>query len=99
MWTIQFTPQGGTVHGILFLDAMHGWLASSMTPTIWGTTNGGATWTGQAGTSSVDFMNALSFVNATTGWSVGMGGYILHTADGSTWNAQTAPPANFHGEG
>ena len=57
------------------------------------TTDGGASW--QPSTRAADdyfgALKALQFVDAASGWAVGAGGEILHTANGGTsWAAQAS---------
>lgn len=45
-------------------------------------------WTG----SNQQYLTAVDFIDANTGWAVGASGLILHTIDGGrTWSAQQAP--------
>ena len=44
------------------------------------TIDGGATWTQQL--STTQYLSGVSFIDADTGWAVGLGGTILHTTTG-----------------
>jgi photosystem II stability/assembly factor-like uncharacterized protein len=42
--------------------------------------------------STQQYLNAVDFINADTGWAVGANGLIIHTVDGGyTWNVQPTP--------
>jgi photosystem II stability/assembly factor-like uncharacterized protein len=57
---------------------------------IWGSTNGGATWTEET-TPSHPVWYGGWFVNASDGWAVGAAGTIVATTNGgTTWTAQTS---------
>ena len=80
-----------------FVDAMHGWLATSYIdnstyntiPKVYVTLNGGSDWTNQPIPVSIGGLNAVTFVDANTGWIVGDDGLILHTSDGGgSWIPQ-----------
>ena len=83
---------------VTFIDTMTGWAVGDVhwdpaqqgyTGTIIKTTDGGTTWTPQ-NTGVTALLNAVTFIDATTGWVVGNHGTILHTRDGGeTWVPQT----------
>ena len=60
--------------------------------TILAATDGGATWSAQNADGphgGPDWLNSVTFTDASHGWAVGHGGVIVATADGGdTWNSQ-----------
>lgn len=63
------------------------------------TSNGGTSWTSNPANIDWNWIYDMSFLNATTGWTVGDGltmGYIFHTTNGGTsWSYQDST-ANFY---
>jgi photosystem II stability/assembly factor-like uncharacterized protein len=74
---------------IAFADMDHGWVVGDG-GLILTTNDGGSTWAQQS-SGGTDDLEAVAFVNATTGWVVSP---ILHTIDaGATWAPARADPA------
>jgi photosystem II stability/assembly factor-like uncharacterized protein len=74
----------GSIGGQTFLfglDTLTAWLTTS-NGSISKTTDGGATWSQQAGI--ITGLNACYFLNQMLGWAVGPGGIILKTIDGGS---------------
>ncbi len=111
-WAQQTVPYNTSLlNRIEFIDSRTGWAAglkltgySTLTNNpehlgaIYGTTDGGRTWTEIFATSSGFTFTALDFVDASNGWAAGFphnSGYngtcTFHTADGGkTWQGQSA---------
>lgn len=84
-WAIQSPGAGG--YSMTCADANTCWVVGRSN--ILRTMDGGATWTSQS-VANQDFYG-VAFVNATTGWVVGMGGAIYKTTDGGgNWVRQTS---------
>ncbi len=125
-WAAQPVATSDDFRGVAFADAMHGWATSIQTTqiddwsgeplewvgTIWHTADGGQSWTQQALPEGASLLNRVDFVDAQTGWAVGIKhaggdsyrpehrGAIYHTTDGgATWQEQytTADPIVFTG--
>jgi photosystem II stability/assembly factor-like uncharacterized protein len=82
-----------------FVDANRGWLATHYTgsfpypnyPRVYMTTDGGNSWTNQAIPVSNGTLEAVTFVDANTGWIVGSSGLVLHTSNGGAlWSQQAS---------
>ncbi len=72
---------------VAFVDPTHGFVAIGQS--IQRTSDGGATWKPAAAGFPVE---AMAFLDATTGLAVGDGGRIARTTDGgATWKAVTSP--------
>ncbi len=91
-WTEMDLPVWGRVHGLSFLDGDRGWAAvedwgidgDRAQGAILATSDGGATWTRQAGTSAV--LLGVSMGAGGSGWAWGERGTALRTVDGgATW--------------
>ena len=86
--TVQRTTDGGqswadttipdAVTSVQFVDAADGWIVAG--PTIYRSTDGGATWQAQLQSSST--YTTLDFSSATNGWAVGPNGGMRQTTDG-----------------
>ena len=83
-WTAQTTNVTNDIFSIQFLDANTGY-AVGWTKVL-KTTNGGTTWTVQnSGISGTyDNLNAVFFINANLGYTVGLKGRILKTTNGGS---------------
>jgi photosystem II stability/assembly factor-like uncharacterized protein len=91
------------LNDVTFIDANTGWAVGAIhwdqaqrryVGTIIKTTDGGVTWTPQV-VGVNELLNAVVFVDATTGWVVGANGTILHTTDGGqTWTQQVVDTAD-----
>ena len=85
-------PEGNTTRSTRFVDATHGWAVGD-NGTILVTSNGGATWTGQA-SGTANLLWSVTFTDASHGWAVGANGTILATSNGgATWTAQSSGTA------
>ncbi len=91
-WTEMDLPVWGRVHGLSFLDGGRGWAAvedwgidgDRAQGAVLATSDGGATWTRQAGTSAV--LLGVSMSAGGSGWAWGERGTALRTVDGgATW--------------
>ena len=110
-WTQQTLPTSTSLlKRIDFIDSQRGWAAglkivgydafndAQLVGAIYGTSDGGRTWTEQFATTQGLTFTALHFVDASNGWAGGFphssdweGGCVFHTADGGkTWQAQNA---------
>ena len=117
-WITQTVATSDEFLGVVFTDASTGW-ATSVKPVhydswgepdnweaaIWHTSNGGETWVQQAVPSNASILHDVDFIDAQTGWAVGVKyigddqygrpehrAAIYHTADGGlTWNEQYSP--------
>jgi photosystem II stability/assembly factor-like uncharacterized protein len=82
---------GWGVTGIDFPDLEHGWAAVSDGEYMF-SNDGGVTWTPPIDVLGASFFDDVSFADATHGWIVGQDssydGFIMHTADGKTWQRQ-----------
>ena len=77
---------GGSLRGISFADANHGWIAGDVG--LLHTTDGGSTWKSVIGMGQYQ-LNDVQFTDAQRGWAVGQSGVILSTKDsGVTWLRQ-----------
>lgn len=95
-YTVELFPFAG----VLFYDiqfapgqSSHGWLASD--GKIFGTADGGQTWSVQYSNSGGSAIWSVFPLNGQTAWAVGDGGLILKTTNGSTWQTQSSPTSNF----
>jgi photosystem II stability/assembly factor-like uncharacterized protein len=91
-WSEQPTGLSGSViwEDAQFIDENTGWIVGrqSSNGLILHTADGGLSWSPQQPAGS-DQVNAVYFVDASTGWAVGRSGLILHTANGgATWIPQ-----------
>lgn len=82
---------------IHFVDELHGWLVASYidnttyqtVPKIYYSSDGGGSWRSQSIPVSTGDLEAVTFVDANTGWLVGDNGVILHTINGgAVWSQQ-----------
>lgn len=91
------TPAGGLIADVFFLDGSTGWAVGDA-GLILKTTDGGATWVGQASGVSTR-LTQVRFSDASHGWAVGMQATILRTTDGgATWVVQAPGVAtNYYG--
>jgi photosystem II stability/assembly factor-like uncharacterized protein len=117
-WHQQAVATSDEFMDVVFADADTGW-ATSVRPVhvdwwgdpdnweaaIWHTGDGGATWVEQALPSNASILQAIDFVDADTGWAVGVKyigndqygdpehwAAVYHTADGgATWTEQYSP--------
>jgi photosystem II stability/assembly factor-like uncharacterized protein len=91
-WTVQFQSIDFWLEGVAAVDASTAVAVgyrSGSGPTIYRTTNGGATWVPYTGLGGL-FLD-VDFVNATIGWIIG--GSILKTTDaGASWSVQAGFP-------
>ncbi len=88
---------GASASAIDFIDKNAGWVCGGIgtagMATVHRTTNGGVSWTPQLSTfTGANYLNAIDFVSATTGYVVGTAAKIFKTTDGGiNWTAQAAP--------
>jgi photosystem II stability/assembly factor-like uncharacterized protein len=76
----------GTLRGVFFADASHGWVVGAQ-GRIYATADGGVTWFAQSSGTTAG-LNRVQFVDSMLGWIVGDGGTILRTRDGgAAWTA------------
>ena len=86
---VQFEAVAGRCVGVDFVGNDLGWVVG-MDRLILKTTDGGSSWTQQAGTAGAAYtgLNGIQFFNNETGLAVGDGGVILKTTNGGTeWYA------------
>jgi len=95
-WTFQ-TIGSGFFTDVYFSDANNGWLvggggSSPFPGIVYHTSDGGMNWTPQTIPASINrILEAVFFVNSTTGWAVGRDGQIISTTNGGmTWTQQTS---------
>ena len=83
------------VAGIACANALHCWASDGRDGGVYGSTDGGHTWTLQYGPLGYG-MPAVACADDTHCWAFGGDGsgnaVILATTDGSTWSQQTQPP-------
>jgi photosystem II stability/assembly factor-like uncharacterized protein len=113
-WQNITPPRAETLLGVYFQDETHGWLAgvdgAAGQPTLWRTTNGGASWQPLAPLPGIEqpFRAVhFDFISADTGWllaelDTGLNfsqGRLFKTSDGGqSWQELSAPlggPINF----
>ena len=108
-WSREPSPTRGpwgALFGIQFVDAETGWVSGGPIGTAIGgstylvrTRDGGSTWEGlenRVGSSAVNILYGLDFVDREYGWVVGDTGIIWHTEDGGdTWEIQGAWGGRF----
>ncbi len=84
-WEQQAVATSDEFLDVVFVDANNGW-ATSLHPThwdwldepdnwdasLWHTADGGTTWVSQAIPASASILHAVDFINAQTGWAVGV---------------------------
>ncbi|MGA8015230.1 MAG: YCF48-related protein [Candidatus Dormiibacterota bacterium] len=88
-WTEQSAP-GQQLFAVDFINASDGWAVGGNKENIYGTVNGGTTWTSLHSHPGATFYG-VEFANANDGWVVGSGGTIWASTDGgATWTAQTS---------
>jgi len=84
---------------LCFVDGQHGWVCNTKLPSslwgdyanVFGTTDGGVTWTCLDTLTDVLHLSSIFFVDERLGWTAGMH-YIFHTTDGgNTWACQFSP--------
>jgi len=96
------TPYGNgcNLSGISFIDANNGWAVGEY-GTIWHTTNGGSSWSGQTLPSPLTYatLTSVHFFNSTNGLAVGSG-YSFGTVNGgATWTQITGiNTANYNND-
>ena len=82
-----------------YVGATH-YTAGTGTDTYY-TNNGGTSWTSNPANIDWNWIYDMSFLNSTTGWTVGDGltmGYIFHTNNGgTTWSYQDSTSAFYYG--
>jgi photosystem II stability/assembly factor-like uncharacterized protein len=98
-WSLADYIYGRYVDKVTFVDRSNGWLVAEYVnnstletiPGIYRSSDGGASWSNQTIPLATGSLNAISFVDTSTGWAVGDGGAILNTTNGGqTWNQQTS---------
>ncbi len=81
---------------LFFVDEQHGWVSNTKGPSsywpdyanVFGTTDGGITWTCLDTLTEVLHLTSIFFVDDRVGWTAGLH-YIFHTTDGGrTWGLQ-----------
>ena len=96
-WTEIDLPVWGRVHGLSFVDGSRGWAAvedwgidgDRAQGAVLATSDGGATWTRQAGTAAV--LLGVGMSAGGSGWAWGERGTVLRTVDGgATWTPDDA---------
>lgn len=90
-WSTQLSaPSGGYVESLDVLkDGLHAWAVAG-DGVVFSTTDGGTTWAAQV--SGVDtILLDVDFVDASTGWTTGTSGVVLHTSDGGGPADKTPP--------
>lgn len=115
-WVQQAVPTVDEFRSVVFVSASAGWATSvrinhydqwghpdDWRASLWHTSNGGASWEKQSIPGEAAILNRLDFVDANTGWAVGVKytgddaygrpthrAVIYHTANGgSNWTEQT----------
>ncbi len=96
-WAAQTSGTSQKLRAVAVADTNSGWAVGEVddgdpdtpkTGLILRTVNGGTTWTS---TAFPQQLRDVVFINATTGWAVGVGGYVLKTSDGGeNWTPQTS---------
>ncbi len=94
-WQVQNTGQSVSLIAITFVNENTGWACGyAMFPieiALVKTTNGGTTWTSQAGNGSFYRLMTTDFINENTGWVMGTDAGIYKTTDGgASYTHQTA---------
>jgi photosystem II stability/assembly factor-like uncharacterized protein len=83
------------VHGLYFVDLVHGWAFNEKARTVLSTSDGGAHWSMVGRLPSPMGPIDLEFKTTATGWLLGMepkGRPIFKTVDGgANWTAQLSP--------
>ncbi len=88
-WIAQTSGFSGSLSGVSFIDASHGWVAGD-NGRVLATADGGATWSAET-TNVNKSLHSVTFVDATHGWAVGEFGAIIATTDGgATWSTQVS---------
>ena len=105
-WINQPSGTGRRLFDVQFIDHLTGWAVGGWQDgspyLVLHTTNGGQTWENQSfGSASNPTIQAVSFINAQTGWICGNAGglpFVQKTVDGGTsWVNQVLP--TFTGDG
>jgi len=84
---------------VAFADALHGWIVggdTSIGAVMYQTTDGGVNWS-QATPPDTggNLLNAIQFVNSSTGWLAGDSGILYRTTDaGANWQPVSAGTSN-----
>jgi photosystem II stability/assembly factor-like uncharacterized protein len=93
-WLLQDNDVRHDLRGVMFVDEQHGWAVGIIEPSpdsagyIITTTDGGQNWDWSLASAK---LGDVFFVDANTGWVVGSGGCILHTANGgANWSMQVS---------
>lgn len=91
LWVIVKSGTSQDLHGVCFVDRLHGWAVGDK-GTIIATSDGGDTWTSQSSGTRVVGFTDVSFADTRNGWAVGPCGWVVHTTDGGvTWSRQHFP--------
>lgn len=95
-WTRQVTLPGSILYEVQALDATRAWAVGgdpvSGAGIILCTDDGGQTWETSWGGPDEPWLADVAFVDPATGWAVGEGGAVLHTADGGESWAEVSVP-------
>lgn len=84
-WRRWPAPVSDDLHDAAFVDPLHGLLLAHHTGRILATRDGGTTWTEVADLAD-GYLEAIHFLDASTGFVAGEGGRLLRTIDaGRTW--------------
>jgi len=87
-----FTMRNGSMVSIYFANANTGW--SVIDGKIRNTTDGGINWLYQWGPTE-DSLRDVRFIDANTGWAIGVFGSIIKTIDGGANWSELRPKHNF----
>jgi photosystem II stability/assembly factor-like uncharacterized protein len=83
----HFPISWGGLYAIGFGDSSTGWTGGQ---DFYKSTNGGDSWSGISKPAGTGTILDICAISATTAWACSTGGKIIHTADGTTWDAQTS---------
>jgi len=85
--TSHYPISWGGLYAIGFGDSSTGWTGGD---DFYKSTNGGTSWSEISKPSGTGTILDICAISATTAWACSMGGKIIVTTDGSTWNHQTS---------
>ncbi len=93
-WEVDPIAPGGA--DVTFVDANHGWMLwQGNQPKVWGTVNGGGSWTSYPIPSGGKWIEGICFPTKDKGWAFGDGTLKYTQNAGLTWTNQNVGSSKF----